>query len=131
MTIGALELTIGATILLLLVIWWLWPSHDHTDLSAPPANFVKNDDLPAGIPSPHQETIETTHLKPDVALISKCSIVRDENDYSEEELMIRDVRAALHRGRKIEAIKRVRQSKNIGLAEAHAFVEQIEQADRH
>lgn len=92
---------------------------------------MKNDDLPAGIPSPHQETIETTHLKPDVALISKCSIVRDENDYSEEELMIRDVRAALHRGRKIEAIKRVRQSKNIGLAEAHAFVEQIEQADRH
>ncbi|GAA0473185.1 hypothetical protein GCM10009096_13090 [Parasphingorhabdus litoris] len=123
MVFGSTELWIGATILVLLVIWWLWPSHDRDDLLAPPKN------LTGAKPRPKIEpTIEPeTPTKLDV-LQADTTIVRDESDYSEEELMMRDVRAALHRGRKIEAIKRVRQTKNIGLAEAHAFVESIERS---
>jgi hypothetical protein len=128
MTIGSTELWVGATILVLLLIWWLWPRHDRSDLMAPPADLTDIKSLSTGDPVQPSTDLKTP---PEPAPSLKADdhlIVRDESDYSEEELMIRDVRAALHRGRKIEAIKRVRQSKNIGLAEAHAFVERIERS---
>ncbi|WP_422344356.1 hypothetical protein [Parasphingorhabdus sp.] len=128
MTFGSTELWVGATILVLLLIWWLWPRHDRNDLMAPPADLTDIKSLSIEDPVQPSTDLKTPPEPVPSLQADDHLIVRDESDYSEEELMIRDVRAALHRGRKIEAIKRVRQSKNIGLAEAHAFVERIERS---
>lgn len=127
MTIGALELTVGATILLLLVIWWLWPSHDRPNLTTPPKDLAARNDA-AGIESAARPN---PAIKAKITPEASAGTVKNESDYSEEELMVRDVRAALHRGKKIEAIARVRQSTNMDLAEAHAFVDQIEMPSGH
>ncbi len=127
MTIGALELTVGATILLLLVIWWLWPSHDRPNLTTPPKDFTVRNDAAGIEPAMKPKLATEAKINPEAS----AGTVRNESDYSEEELMMRDVRAALHRGKKIEAIARVRQSTNMNLAEAHAFVDQIEMPSGH
>ncbi|MEP2103559.1 MAG: hypothetical protein ABJP02_15625 [Parasphingorhabdus sp.] len=127
MTIGALELTIGATILLLLVIWWLWPSHNGPDLTKPPKDMSADNHAAVA----HSEPKPKPAIEMMVAPEATTGKVRNESDYSEEELMMRDVRAALHRGKKIDAIARVRQSTGMSLMEASAFVDKIEMPDGH
>lgn len=127
MTIGALELTIVATILLLLVIWWLWPNHDRPNLTTPPKDLTAGNNIAGIEPAMRPKPAIAAKIAPEAS----AGTVRNESDYSEEELMMRDVRAALHRGKKIEAIARVRQSTNMDLAEAHAFVDQIEMPSGH
>lgn len=125
--IGALELTVGATILLLLVIWWLWPSHDRPNLTTPPKDLAARNDAAGVEPAVRSKHAIEAKITPEAS----AGTVKNESDYSEEELMVRDVRAALHRGKKLEAIARVRQSTNMDLTEAHAFVDQIEMPSGH
>ena len=131
MDFGLLELIIAATILLLLAIWWLWPRHDRGDLSAPPRTMRADSLAPDHDKSPVPEHFEAHLRSSDVSADAKRGEVRNEADYSEEDLMMRDVRAALHRGRKIEAIKRARQTLGISLAEAKDFVEKIDLPKGH
>ncbi len=117
MSIGLFELTIAASILLLILMWWLWPRHDRGDLSAPPANFDKKPDAQDPKPRPAASS-QLSH--------AHKTIVRDESDYNEDDLMMRDVRAALLRGDYSAAMQRVLKSRNMSDAEALRFVKELD-----
>lgn len=119
MSIGLFELTIAASILLLILIWWLWPRHDRTDLSAPPDDFDNR--AKAREPEPRPAPVASSQ-----ASYSRQTIVRNESDYSEDDLMIRDVRAALLRGDYSAAMERVLKTRNISDAEALRFVKGLD-----
>ncbi|MEO9468637.1 hypothetical protein [Parasphingorhabdus sp.] len=121
MSIGLFELTIAASILLLMLIWWLWPKHDRGDLSAPPKEFDNQPKMQDPKPRPAPAISSQTSY-------SQKAAVRDESDYSEEDLMTRDVRAALLRGDYSAAMQRVLKTRNISDAEALRFVKEL---DRH
>ncbi len=118
-----------AAILLVLLMWWLWPDHKENDLAAPPKDYAKKyiapdrDNAPTEAEPVQNQPVEIRSITP-----SRNTAVKTEADYSEEDLMMRDVRAALHRGAKGEAVRRVRRTKKMTMVEAMHFVDEIAMA---
>lgn len=127
MTLGLLELLAAALIGVALLIWWMWPKPGRGDLTAPPPNMQSDMPLPDQDERPQLSQPVTSRLSADdLSPAARLGVVRDESDYSEEDLMIRDVRAALHRGSISEAVRRVRRSKDLTEVEALAFIETLD-----
>ncbi|MEL6876261.1 MAG: hypothetical protein AAGM33_12375 [Pseudomonadota bacterium] len=128
MTIGLVELLVAALVVVALLIWLLWPKQQRGDLTAPPPDLqtdVERPDKPSERPQlsqPAGRDLSVDDLSPG----ARRGTVKHEDDYTEEDLMIRDVRAALHRGSVSEAVARVRRTRNISEAEALDFLETID-----
>ena len=127
MSIGLVELLVAALVVAILLIWRLWPKQQRGDLTAPPPDLQSD----VQIARPDEQTqmsqpaaaSQSTH---DLSRGARRGTVKHESDYSEEDLMMRDVRAALHRGSVSEAVERVRRTRNLSEEEALDFLETID-----
>ncbi|SIO13099.1 hypothetical protein SAMN02745824_3071 [Parasphingorhabdus marina DSM 22363] len=126
MSIGLVELLIAALVVALLLIWRLWPKQQRGDLTAPPPGLQSDVQMARPDERPRMSQPDTAGLSTDdLSRGARRGTVKHESDYSEEDLMMRDVRAALHRGSVSEAVERVRRTRNIGEEEALDFLETI------
>ncbi|MEM8917917.1 MAG: hypothetical protein AAGE37_03575 [Pseudomonadota bacterium] len=127
MTIGLVELLVAALVVVALLIWWLWPKQTRGDLTAPPPDLQADMEQPRPVERPQLSEPTGRDLSvDDLSPGARRGKVKHEGDYTEEDLMMRDIRAALHRGSVSEAMERVRRTRNISEEEALAFLETLD-----